>query len=147
MEGILMTALRDNATRRWARLLAAPFALAGLLTAAAPEAAQATAAAAAPCVSMTGVPISSPSTEGSILTGLAVRSPCDAWAVGQLLSEGHGLSLMMHWDGARWTQAPSQSPGDTQNWLFAVAATRPPVPGRSGSRDTRPGPSSSAGRN
>jgi hypothetical protein len=120
---MLMTALRRNTTGRRAALAAAPIALAGLLTAAVPTVAPA--AAAAPCVSMTGPPISSPSTGGSLLSDVTVRSLCDAWAVGALITPdgGHGQSLAMHWDGARWTRTPSESPDDQQNWLRGVAAT------------------------
>lgn len=113
--------------RRARRALAVQAVLASALvfTPVGAAAAPAPAAAATPCVSMTGIPISSPSTGGSLLSGVKVRSPCDAWAVGQLITPdgGNGLSLVMHWDGARWTQVPSQSPGDTQNWLIAVTAT------------------------
>src|SRR6266571_219814 len=117
-----MTALRWNI----ARLLAVPFALAGLLVTAAPGAA-ASAAAAVPCVSMTGVQPPSPPNGGNVLNGVAVRSPCNAWAVGNSLTTVNNhrtlLSFIVHWDGASWT--PSQNPGvgDLLGAVAAISAT------------------------
>src|SRR6266571_7118659 len=108
MKGMLMTALRRDGARRWAGLLAAGSVLAGLLTAAAPGAASA--AAAAPCVSMTGTQPPNPGSGDNALAGVAVRSPCDAWAVGfsggVTNNNGQLRTFIVHWDGARWTQVP-----------------------------------------
>src|SRR5262249_18000647 len=110
-------------TGRRGRLLAAGFVLAGGLTAIAPG--MASAATAAPCVAMTGVPLARPSTGGSGLYGVAVRGPWDASALGVARSArgSQAPSLILHWDGARWTQVPSPNPGSVQDLLFGVAAT------------------------
>jgi hypothetical protein len=89
-------------------------------------AAKAPAAAAAPCVSMTGGQPPSPGNSANELMGVAVRSPCDAWAVGRSLNYVNRKptirTLTAHWDGARWTQKPSQDPGAGDSELAAVAA-------------------------
>ncbi len=73
-----MTALRRNAARRWAGLLAAPFVLADVLTAAAPGT-----ASAAVSVPVTGLPMpTDPQGLDQVLNGAVVLGPCDAWAVG-----------------------------------------------------------------
>src|SRR2546423_11133620 len=73
-----MTASRRNTAKRWARLLAAPFVLAGALTAAAPGS-----ASAAACIPVTGLPMpADPQGLPQILNGSAVLGPCDSWAVG-----------------------------------------------------------------
>jgi hypothetical protein len=84
---------------------------------------------AAPGVSNTGgVWPPRPGPTGNILNGVVVRSPCDAWAVGLAMTtpdegnKGPPRTLIAHWDGGRWTQTPSPSPGD-QAELTAVAAT------------------------
>jgi len=117
-----MTALRWNI----ARLLAAGFALAGLLVTAAPGAA-ASAAAAVPCVSMTRVQPTNTHNRSNVLNGVSVRSPCNAWAVGNSLTTVNNhrtlLSFIVHWDGASWT--PSQNPGvgDLLGAVAAISAT------------------------
>jgi len=118
-----MTANRGRAARRRARLLATGLTLTGGLVAAVPGGAAAAAAAAATCVSMTAS--QSPGPADTRLTGVAVRSPCDALAVGTISGgdSGPGRTLVQHWDGAHWTQVPSQDPGSTDNRLFSVAAT------------------------
>jgi hypothetical protein len=78
------------------RAVAVPLMAAGLVTGLAPAAG----AAAVPCVSMAGQ-----QPPAGRLEGVAVLSPCSAWAVGD-----HGI---VRWDGATWT-APSlpAAPGD-----------------------------------
>jgi hypothetical protein len=51
---------------------------------------------------------------GSFLSGTAVASARDAWAVGVFRDlEGRGRTLTLHWDGRRWAVAPSpNAPGD-----------------------------------
>jgi hypothetical protein len=49
---------------------------------------------------------------------VAVLSPCDAWAVGDY---DPGQTLIVHWDGASWTQVPSPDPA-TPSRLFGVHA-------------------------
>jgi len=124
MEGMQMTALRRDAARRWAGLLAAPFVLAGALTAAAPAV-----ALAAACIPVTGLPMP-PDAQGldQVLNGAAVLGPCDAWAVG---TTGGSFTvpqtLTEHYDGSGWTVVsspnPSTSGGGSQ--LNAVAAVSP----------------------
>jgi len=142
-----MTALRRSAAHCRAWLLTAALAVAGVLTAAAPGGTPAAAAATAPCVSMTGTQPASPSPQSTFLNRVVVRSPCDAWTVGGISASGNGPSrtLIEHWDGARWTQAPSQDPGSAENTLLAVAATSATnawavgwyVPAGAGNADTR----------
>jgi hypothetical protein len=62
------------------------------------------------------VPSPSSGTE-TYLTGVAVASATNAWAVG---STSSGKSLIVHWNGTAWTQVPS--PG-TYAYLTGVAAT------------------------
>lgn len=46
----------------------------------------------------------------SLLTAVTALSPSDAWAVGSY-SAGSGFkTLVLHWNGARWTRVPSPSP-------------------------------------
>ena len=50
------------------------------------------------------------------LEGVAALSASDAWAVGFFTpnpTSGAQKPLVLHWDGARWAQVPSPSPGDT----------------------------------
>jgi hypothetical protein len=61
----------------------------------------------------------------NILNGVVTISPSNVWAVGSADS-GNALdqiTLILHWDGTRWKQVPSPSPG-TQglNALYGVAA-------------------------
>jgi hypothetical protein len=124
MKGIMMTAPRSNAARRWAVLLVAPFALAGLLTAAAPAV-----ASAALCIPVTGLPMpADPQGLDQALNGAAVLGPCDAWAVGATGgSTVANRTLTEHYDGSGWTIVPSPSPaqGGDDNVLTAVAAVSP----------------------
>ena len=119
-----MTASRRNTTRRWARLLAAPFVLAGALTAAAPGS-----ASAATCIPVTGLPMpANPQGDDQALNGAAVLGPCDAWAVGA--TGGRTVAnrtLTEHYDGSGWTIVPSPSPDQSgaDNVLKAVAAVSP----------------------
>ena len=51
----------------------------------------------------------------SILTGVSAESTTDAWAVGDYLQPISGAreTLILHWDGARWSQVSSPNPGGT----------------------------------
>jgi len=117
----LMTALRRNAARRRAVLLAAPFALAGLLTAGAPAV-----ASAAACIPVTGLPMpADPQGLDQVLNGAAVLGACDAWAVGATGgSNTVNQTLTEHYDGSGWTIVPSPNAGQSgdANVLTAVAA-------------------------
>ncbi len=95
-----------------------PLMLAGGLTGLEPGA-----AVAAACVSWSGVPPQSPGTVVNELAGTAVRSPCDAWAVGWDNSGSGDQTLIEHWDGASWTVLTSPDPGSTLNVLSGVQAT------------------------
>lgn len=74
---------------------------------------------------MSLTPSQLPGPGNSRLSGVAVRSPCDAWAVGTISGgdSGPGQTLILHWDGTHWTQIPSPDPGRVDNSLFSVAAT------------------------
>jgi hypothetical protein len=54
----------------------------------------------------------------SSLVGVAGTSASDTWAVG---STGTG-TLILRWDGSRWTRVPSPAPGVSAE-LFSVAAS------------------------
>jgi len=103
-------------------LLAAVLVLAGLLTGQAAVPGPAVASAGG-CVSWSGVPPQSPGTVVNELVGTAVRSPCDAWAVGWDNSGSGDQTLIEHWDGASWTVLTSPDPGSTLNVLSGVQAT------------------------
>ncbi|HEX4941696.1 MAG TPA: hypothetical protein VFW51_04105 [Actinomycetota bacterium] len=47
------------------------------------------------------------------LESVDVRSPRDAWAVGEITRARSIRSLSFHWDGARWTEVPTVNPSDT----------------------------------
>jgi hypothetical protein len=65
------------------------------------------------------------------LFGVAVTSARNAWAVGEYeYQDGNSITirtLVLHWNGHRWTQVPSPSPGSSSSTtsLAAVAATSP----------------------
>jgi len=69
---------------------------------------------------------------GSILTGIAARSPANAWAVGYYYTkpktEPAVRTLIERWNGRAWTQEPSPNPGGSavhspdQSLLQAVGA-------------------------
>ena len=68
--------------------------------------------------------VQSPST-GSLyntLTGVAVVSASDAWAVGWQANGGPSQTLIEHWNGTQWSVVPSPSPASVNNELFGVAA-------------------------
>jgi hypothetical protein len=116
-----MITLRRSAARRWAALVAAPFALAGMLTAAAPAV-----ASAAGCIPVTGLPMpADPQGLDQVLNGAAVLGACDGWAVGATGGiNTANQTLTEHYDGSGWTIVPSPSPGQgaSSNVLTAVAA-------------------------
>src|SRR5258708_32022188 len=99
------------------RLLAASLVITGVL--AGPGSAGASGST---CQNWTGVPPPNPGTVANNLTGVAVVSACDAWAVGYDTS-GNGAfrTLILHWNGTRWTRVASPDPG-TDNFLNGVQA-------------------------
>ena len=69
----------------------------------------------------TRVPTPSPGTDSQI-TGLAVASDDNAWAVGDTFSSTSVTTpLILHWNGTAWTLVPNPSPAGS--YLDGVAAT------------------------
>src|SRR6266446_8452518 len=56
------------------------------------------------------------------LTGVAVVSVNDVWAVGWQANGGPSQTLIEHWNGTQWSVVPSPSPASVNNELFGVAA-------------------------
>jgi hypothetical protein len=79
-------------------------------------------ASASACGNWTGVPPVNPTAQGDTLSAVAMPSPCSAWAVGTYFSNTY-TTLVEHWNGTRWTVAPSASPGGPSH-LSGVAAAR-----------------------
>jgi len=97
---------------------------AGASAATVPAIATTGAAAAAPCEAWTGggqPPDPGGTDHSNYLQSVAVLSPCNAWAVGDYAP---AQTLIVHWDGAAWTQVPSPNPG-TEAGLRAVAPVSP----------------------
>lgn len=63
--------------------------------------------------------------EASGLSGVAVLSPTDVWAVGDRGEEGATGSLIEHWNGTEWKIVPSPNPGTDFTELSSVAAVAP----------------------
>src|SRR5260370_34378928 len=103
------------------RLLAASLVITGVL--AGPGSAGASGST---CQNWTGVPPPNPGTVANNLTGVAVVSACDAWAVGYDTS-GNGAfrTLILHWNGTSWTRVASPNPGGPahDNSLSGAAVT------------------------
>ena len=82
-------------------------------------------AAASACVSGTGTQPPNPGSAYDTLSGVAVLSRCNVWAVGSY-NDGNtdqDQTLIEHWDGSSWTQVASPNPGGSaENDLFGVAA-------------------------
>jgi len=77
------------------------------------------------------VPSPNPGIGHSALSGVDALSPSDAWAVGSY-DTGRGTrisskNLVLHWNGASWTQVASPSPGPapTDDFLGGVSALSP----------------------
>jgi hypothetical protein len=85
----------------------------------------AVAAPSASCQTWTGAQPPSPGSMGDTLEGVAVLSPCNAWAVGRTASGPVGKTLTEHWNGGAWTVVPSPSPGTQDNFLSGVSAAAP----------------------
>src|SRR5690349_2778115 len=80
------------------------------------------AASAASCQAWTGAQPPSPGTLENSLSGVAVLSPCDAWAVGSDIGTGAFQTLIEHWNGFSWAQVDSPDPGSGNNFLNSVRA-------------------------
>lgn len=65
-----------------------------------------------------------PSSTTNELRSVSAVSPSEAWAVGWYADDatGAGKTLIMHWDGASWSQTPSPNPGSIANELYGVSA-------------------------
>ena len=121
------TRLRRPA-RPLVRALTVALLLAGTAASIGPAAASAAAPTAA-CQALSGPevwggpPPPSPGTSDNAFNGVAVLSPCDAWAVGFYQDTG-GLdqTLIEHWDGSAWTVVPSPNVAGFDNVLNAVRA-------------------------
>ncbi len=102
------------------RVAIAPLLLAGLLAAAAP------ARAASGCEAWTGVQPPDPggSSVRNALNGVAVLSPCRAWAVGSYSDGTADQSLVLRWTGSAWKHVSSPNPGGSShdNILQGVTA-------------------------
>jgi hypothetical protein len=77
--------------------------------------------------SWTQVPSPSPGPNFNMLSAVSARSSTDVWAVGNYnpssASRGQRETLILHWDGSRWSQVPSPSPGPRKSFLSGVTAT------------------------
>jgi hypothetical protein len=74
------------------------------------------------------VPSPSPGTYGNELSGLAVVSANDIWAIGRQSSGGAIIPLIEHWDGQHWTVVPSPNidgGSDGVAMLCSIAAIAP----------------------
>jgi hypothetical protein len=63
----------------------------------------------------------SPGSEFNTLTGVAVVSANNVWAVGWQSSLGVAETLIEHWNGTQWSVVKSPSPASAGNELFSVA--------------------------
>jgi hypothetical protein len=68
----------------------------------------------------------SPGSDFNTLTGVSATSATDAWAVGIYRDQtGIGHTLILHWDGTRWSQVKSPNPGSEFSGLESVTAVSP----------------------
>jgi hypothetical protein len=68
----------------------------------------------------------SPGSDFNTLTGVSATSATDAWAVGIYRDQtGIGHTLILHWDGTRWSQVKSPNPGSEYGGLESVTAVSP----------------------
>ncbi len=64
-----------------------------------------------------------PSSTENDLHGVSATSASNAWAVGDYVEGTTGyVTLILHWDGASWSQVASPNPG-RENYLSGVSAT------------------------
>jgi hypothetical protein len=71
------------------------------------------------------VPTPSAGSGDAFLNAVAVVSPSDAWAGGLWrASDGLARTLVMHWDGERWSLVDSPNPGDGEHVLSSASAAR-----------------------
>jgi hypothetical protein len=119
--------------RRWAVVLAAlavPGVLEGGCARVSPAASGGVSQAApAPCRvargTWTAAEPASPGSANNDLTGVAVLTTGDAWAVGSYADTNGGRTLAEHWNGTAWSVVPSPDPGGSGDFLSAVSAVSP----------------------
>src|SRR4051794_32833678 len=63
-----------------------------------------------------------PTSSYNRLFGMTAISANDVWAVGSYGYGERGAALAIHWDGNKWLQFPSPSPGNLNNILIGVGA-------------------------
>jgi hypothetical protein len=80
------------------------------------------ASGAAGCRAVTVDQPPNPGTSEDELFGVAVLSPCKAWAVGDARSGQVQQALVEHWNGSAWTVASTPSPGSGDSELFSVSS-------------------------
>jgi hypothetical protein len=69
--------------------------------------------------------VASPTAGSSVsnLYGVSAVSSTNAWASGTFRStSGPDDTLILHWNGTKWTRVPSPDPSTTDNFLFGVSA-------------------------
>jgi hypothetical protein len=72
--------------------------------------------------SWTVVPGPNPGTIGHHSLGIAAPAANDVWAAGTYMNgSGADQTLLLHWDGARWTVVPNPNPGGSGNGFLGVA--------------------------
>src|SRR5215471_998598 len=69
------------------------------------------------------VPSPNPGTARNSLSGVAVTSATNAWAVGGYSNGSTYRTLIVHWNGKVWKQVPSPNSGSGNNEWSGVAAT------------------------
>jgi len=89
-----------------------------------------------PAVAGTGVPERGVSVANGQLFGVAATSASNAWAVGQVVT--NGKTIILHWDGTAWKRVTSPTLGGASA-LYAVAATSASNAWAVGGSDAPPG--------
>jgi hypothetical protein len=65
------------------------------------------------------------------LFGLTANSPTDIWAFGSSFAadgSGHQMTLLLHWNGSKWSIAPSPNPTPKRSGFLADLLTAGVVP-------------------
>jgi hypothetical protein len=104
----------------WPAVLAVPLFLPGVATWIGPPATSVAASG-----SWAAVEPRSPGTTNNDLTGVAVLSSGNAWAVGTYADEAGGQTLIERWNGTAWSVVHSPDPGGGGDFLSAVTAVSP----------------------
>jgi hypothetical protein len=73
-----------------------------------------------------GVPTPRVAAGDAFLNSVAAITPTDAWAAGFWRGpDGLARTLVMHWDGSRWSTIDSPNPGDGEHVLSSASASGP----------------------